>query len=719
MANNPTAFQAILTQIRNNTAPALTDLNDAGLNDSDIAQLVSAMLSNSSVEHLYLKGNGAITEVGFQSLANLLAENTGLLGLALNSCNVNDADLIILVNGLRSNRNLYDLSLSINQITARGANELLKVMPTTAITAISLDVNNIGDDMAIAFAGLPNLRNLNCNSCALSAIGTQGIFEAMNKNKNLVGLHIGNNQFYSDGMQALADALTNGSPLQQLSLNDCRLPDIVVQPLIPCLAQNPVLYSLNLDGNNLSEGLAAEIGYALQNNYVMKFLHLTHNPITSNTVVINRILQRNQNYPWLNAYTVAINQGSVTTLTPNVFQANSARAGVVSQNIQYTIIDAQNCQFLLQGRPVTQFYQRDIDAGLVQVWHDGSYVTPRYKIQLSDGAFVSSAQQSVIRFIPFTGDFILTKNNLTIARGGVTTLTSNNLACVLGNSTVPAPGLIFNFNVTNGYVRYVGQTQAISSCLQGEIILAQVEVVHNDSANPLQMGVSLSDGNRTTNTLPVNSTTLIASSTITTTSAPGPTATTLLTTTNTAAPTAVTLLPGTTTTAATTSSSLVSSTTSSAIAPSPGGGAVAAVSSSVSRSESYALGFAGGITALVVCLLASYWWKRGRNNERYRMNDRERAAGGDQQRREQAPEEIQMWPLPPAAAAGGGNGGQAVLRQQVAVQPPQQPPAAVARGRNGGGAIHGQQAGDPPPYHAGGVDLAIFNPVYEVPPGQE
>ncbi|MBX9705506.1 MAG: hypothetical protein K5Q00_04570, partial [Gammaproteobacteria bacterium] len=375
MANNPAAFSAIIAQISSNTI-AVVDLSGAGLNSSDMTILVNALKNNSSVNILHLNGNN-IKVNGLSQVIDLIQSNTPLGMITLDTANLDNSDAIAVAAALRNNKNLFAIVMNYNAITVTGASALVEsIAQHPKITHVQLSGNAIGDAAAIRLASLPTITTLLLNDCSLTTAGTRGVLEGVRNQQCMIDLRLDGNQFNPASLQLLSEALAKGSPLQSLWLQRAGLGNYVINAIFPYLEQSSLRY-LYLTDNPTNDIPGPDLIFVLQRSKTLIDLNISGTGILLDQFSldqINGILAHNKNYPYLTPTLMLVAQGNITTLTPVMLQASSSRAGVVAQNIQYTIIDAQNCQFLLRGRPVTQFYQRDIDAGLVQVWHDGSYV---------------------------------------------------------------------------------------------------------------------------------------------------------------------------------------------------------------------------------------------------------------------------------------------------------------------------------------------------------
>ena len=101
----------ISSQLSNNTTLKILWITNGSINDDGVITLVQSLKYNKSITHLYLDRNPDITSASAQSLAELLLHNNTLEGLWLWDTNIDTNGVLVLVETLKTNKRLRQLSL--------------------------------------------------------------------------------------------------------------------------------------------------------------------------------------------------------------------------------------------------------------------------------------------------------------------------------------------------------------------------------------------------------------------------------------------------------------------------------------------------------------------------------------------------------------------------------------------------------------------------------
>ena len=158
-------LRAIAHALRSNNSLTYLDLPVNKFSDSAVATLGDALQLNCSLTHLYLRGSRLPTKVNFGNSAAaafskaLQSRGTQLTRLDLHNTSISSSCVIILAEGLQSNRTLERLDLSENEIECSGAAALAQALKTNrTLTHLQLNNNKIGDSGAKEF-----VEALQCN----------------------------------------------------------------------------------------------------------------------------------------------------------------------------------------------------------------------------------------------------------------------------------------------------------------------------------------------------------------------------------------------------------------------------------------------------------------------------------------------------------------------------------------------------------------------------
>ena len=101
----------ISSQLSNNTTLKTLGIAGGSINDDGVITLVQSLKYNKSITNLSLHNNPDITSASAQSLAELLLHNNTLEDLYLNSTNIDTNGVLVLVETLKTNKGLRGLIL--------------------------------------------------------------------------------------------------------------------------------------------------------------------------------------------------------------------------------------------------------------------------------------------------------------------------------------------------------------------------------------------------------------------------------------------------------------------------------------------------------------------------------------------------------------------------------------------------------------------------------
>jgi len=251
-----------------------TDINDVGSN------ILGSALSVSSIKALDLS-NAKISSVGWQTLLNELSQ-TSIEKLHLFHNCVSDASLASLANI----STLKVLDISINKsITLEGWHSFFNTLQTRGTKLQKLDIcgNAIGDISVTAlgslFSNMSTLKTLDMGSAALvTSQGWVSFFTTLQEsNLDLVELNLNSNSIDDEGIQLLVRLVSRMRSLTHLYLGANRLVSPTGWGALTSPLQSPscALEELYLDGNKISDDTLTAFKSALGDNRTLKRLSLS------------------------------------------------------------------------------------------------------------------------------------------------------------------------------------------------------------------------------------------------------------------------------------------------------------------------------------------------------------------------------------------------------------------------------------------------------------
>ena len=201
-----------------------------------------------------LDANSVVLEMhneGWEQLGRDISNNTHLNIMYLNSGALNDRNMIYLFRGLTSSSSIEQMYLYGNGLSAVGVQSMVPFLQNASyLTHLDLDDNNIeSEGFNILFRALRDspIEELYCNRCGIESIE----IDSEHIPKHLKRLHVQDNSINADGCHELAKLLQGGdSTLKDLYLSDNTIDDEGVAILVAALQNNTSLTALSLRGND-------------------------------------------------------------------------------------------------------------------------------------------------------------------------------------------------------------------------------------------------------------------------------------------------------------------------------------------------------------------------------------------------------------------------------------------------------------------------------------
>ncbi|KJE93876.1 TKL/IRAK protein kinase [Capsaspora owczarzaki ATCC 30864] len=199
---------------------------------------------------------------------------------------IGDAKALAIAEGLKVNKTLTTLNLSVNQIGDAGTIAIADALKVnTTLTTVYLGENQIGDAGAQAIAEAlkmnTTLTELGLHQNQIGDAGAQAIADALKVNKTVTTIYLYTNQIGDDGALAIAEAFKVNTTLTTLSLQQNQIGDVGAQAIAEALKVTKTLTTLFLWQNQIGDAGAQALAEALKVNKTLTMLYLNENFLTN------------------------------------------------------------------------------------------------------------------------------------------------------------------------------------------------------------------------------------------------------------------------------------------------------------------------------------------------------------------------------------------------------------------------------------------------------
>lgn len=195
--------------------------------------------------------------------------------------------------------------------------------------------------------------------------------------------------------------------------------------------------------------------------------------------------------PVLTANQLMLNDGETILLTSAMLSVSDDQSPAA---ITYTLSDITQGQFELTNNPgvaITQFTQQQVNDGYVQFVHNGSGLTPGYRITASDGTQSTATQSGVVQFNTRP---ILSVNQLSFREEDlVVGITADHLLAIDDDLDTD---LTFSILSPQGgdFVKTSATTVPITQFTQAEVAAGSIAFLRTSTTVTPSYSVSVSDG---------------------------------------------------------------------------------------------------------------------------------------------------------------------------------------------------------------------------------
>ena len=266
------------------------NLNDNKVTGAVVTDLVNVLKNNSGLEELSLSNNDLM--VSAVVILQALKENSRLRILNLSKNNITEQVAKYLVNVIKNNTGIEQLYLSDNDLKESGIVILQALKENCHLEILDLSSSNMTGEIAKSLADVvknnPDFQQLYLADACLNSKAAV-ILQALAKNSKLVLLDLRKNNMTGEVTEDLAHVIKNNLGLEVLCLSDNNLKSSAIV-ILEALAKLSRLVILDLNRNKMTEVVAECLANVIKNNLNLRQLGLSDNCLRSSAVVVFQAL---------------------------------------------------------------------------------------------------------------------------------------------------------------------------------------------------------------------------------------------------------------------------------------------------------------------------------------------------------------------------------------------------------------------------------------------
>ncbi|XP_060077217.1 leucine-rich repeat-containing protein 74A-like [Ylistrum balloti] len=237
------------------------DLTNYGLGPKGVMAVSVALVVNSSVTSLILRGN-CIDSAGVLCIQQMMTENMSITDLDLSENNLGTYGAKVMGLMLRENKVIRYLNLSGNQFTDPDAIYLTKaIQDHSSLEHVDLSHNEFGDLSGPDFEKMISDANRALLALDLSwnqfrLIGAKHLAIGLKENAYLKYMNVSWNGLDDDGGKDFGEAISNNNIIEVLDISCCRIGPEGFAGILKGLKNNETLQELRIGKNNIPEEAA-------------------------------------------------------------------------------------------------------------------------------------------------------------------------------------------------------------------------------------------------------------------------------------------------------------------------------------------------------------------------------------------------------------------------------------------------------------------------------
>ena len=242
ISKNDIKLPSSLTTILSQTPLKELDMSHCDLREDALAEVCTALSTNTTLTHLRLGGNDFVLSKHATSKLILILKRTPLEVIDIHGCSIGED--------------------SVDEVYSA-------LSTSTTITSISLPNSRIGSSATSYRGDLvegSSLHKLDTRTCDN---GLESIFEALRRNKSLTDLRLRVNRISHIAASCLATLLERSS-LREIDISNCSTEESSLKQFVEVLIHNSALTQLTLRGYSISHGCAIILAELLEQSSLHK-----------------------------------------------------------------------------------------------------------------------------------------------------------------------------------------------------------------------------------------------------------------------------------------------------------------------------------------------------------------------------------------------------------------------------------------------------------------
>lgn len=277
-------FRTLLERIRGNDPTLTVVAVRRQLQAHDLNEICAAMMENTCVVELDLRGQSACADLGVgEALKGLLIANDSVHELNLAGAGLGPNGTAVLASGLALNENLTDISLAGNGCGDVGIQALVgALMIHESIKDVNLSDNKITSLGASALSNVFRSKDVRVvlTGNAIDDTGASAIAAAMKDNVAVAPtIKLAFNAISPDGACDIIEAII-GRSVDTLDLAHNRIGESGAWALAALLRSGGAVENVNVSGNSIGDAGNAYVMEALEENSDVRYMNIAANGIT-------------------------------------------------------------------------------------------------------------------------------------------------------------------------------------------------------------------------------------------------------------------------------------------------------------------------------------------------------------------------------------------------------------------------------------------------------
>ena len=249
------------------------DINSCKIQESELICVTDSLTVHHNLIHLNYSNNIVINYQIANSLVKVIKNNIHLEYLDISSCHFSDQTFLLIMSALKQVKLLKFLNISSNCLSFNPVSTSTEHQTTASVTTISTSANEIKEIINCNHF----LECLDISNCKLSDSQMATVSTALINLSTLKCFNIADSEIVTDDTAInLASAITNNLSLKSINLSNCRLQENGIIIIADALAKLASLLSIDLSYNNITGNSAKSVADAIKANPLFEQLNLSY-----------------------------------------------------------------------------------------------------------------------------------------------------------------------------------------------------------------------------------------------------------------------------------------------------------------------------------------------------------------------------------------------------------------------------------------------------------